>query len=245
MQREIDGVLLIDKPEGITSAGVVRELKRRLHPRKIGHGGTLDPMATGLLVILLGRATKLSSRFLDGDKVYSGTIRLGVGTDTDDMSGAVTETDPQIGERFPESRRAELQAQLVTTFSGEMSQVPPSYSAIKVNGKRSYDLARKGEAPVLEPRAVKISELALEFTAPDRLRYFMRCSKGTYVRSFARDIGRFLRTCGAVETLCREACGGLTLDRAIPLAEVSEDTYLNGFLRASDLGDQNTSKSLQ
>lgn len=237
-QNDINGVLLIDKPEGITSAGVVRALKKRLHPKKIGHGGTLDPIATGLLVILLGRGTKLSSRFLEGEKRYTGAFSLGIGTDTDDITGTVIERDEELEEHVPPSRLAELEKEIERSFTGTLAQIPPAYSAIKVDGERSYDLARKGQAPELVAREVKISELRVSFDGPQRLRYDVTCSKGTYVRSLARDIGRFLGTCGTVETLRREAVCGLEVSRALPLEAVTLESYGQAFLRVEELGEQ-------
>ena len=242
IEHDINGVLLVDKPGGITSAGVVRAIKRRLQPKKVGHGGTLDPLATGLLVILLGKATKLSSKFLEGDKVYSGVIRLGIATDTDDISGEVVETDPATAERFAPKHWPELEAKLRLAFLGETSQVPPAYSAIKVNGKRSYDLARSGQAPLLEARTVQITELDVGFNSDTELRYRVRCSKGTYVRSLARDFGKFLGSCATVQTLCREACGGLLLGDALPLDSIEPETYDKAFISLEKLTAEEAGK---
>ena len=217
-------MLLIDKPSGITAAEVVRILKRRLQPRKIGHGGTLDPLATGLLVLLLGRGTKLSSKFLEGEKTYTGVIRLGIQTDADDITGTVLSTDEALEEKFPASVRNELAAKAAQAFLGTQQQVPPRFSALKVGGRRSYDLAREGKSVALAPREITLAELRLKFLSAEKLEYFVRCSKGTYVRSLARDIARFLGTVGCVESLCRESAAGFELRSACPLDAISLDT---------------------
>jgi tRNA pseudouridine55 synthase len=236
-KREIDGVLLVDKPAGITSAEVVRILKRRLNAKKVGHGGTLDPLGTGLLVILLGRATKLSSCFLEGEKAYSGIIRLGISTDTEDMSGLTLETDPAVEEKFPQSLWAELEAKVTQAFSGKIRQVPPAYSAIKIDGRRSYDLARQGQAVAHEAREVFISELRLKFRSASELEYFVRCSKGTYVRSLARDIALFLDSVGCIASLRREACGSFQLSSASVLDDIKPDTLQRHLLPQSSVAD--------
>ncbi|MFN8388863.1 MAG: tRNA pseudouridine(55) synthase TruB [Bdellovibrionota bacterium] len=225
MKRDIDGVLLIDKPEGITSAHVVRVVKRTLNAKKVGHGGTLDPLGTGLLVLLLGRGTKLSSLFLDGEKSYSGLIRLGCATDTDDITGQIVETDAEIATRFPAQARQSVEERIHRSFTGTLSQVPPAYSALKVGGKRSYDLAREGTLVEHAPREVSISALQVEFVSANTLKYFVRCSKGTYVRSLARDIGRAIGTCGCLESLRREECGGFSVSSACELERLSLDNF--------------------
>jgi len=220
---EQDGVLLVDKPAGLTSAGVIRVLKHRFKPKKIGHGGTLDPFATGLLVVLIGKATKLSSLFLEGDKSYSGIIRLGLATDTEDITGSPVETDENVSEKFRPERWRELQARVKENFIGELEQVPPRYSALKVDGKRSYELARKGLEFEHPSRRIEITELRLEFKNPSALEFFVRCSKGTYVRSLARDIGKFLESCACLETLRRESSSGFEINETLELDSISAE----------------------
>ncbi len=220
MFADVNGVLLVDKPAGISSAGVVRYLKTRLKPKKIGHGGTLDPFATGLLVILIGRGTKLSPLFLEGDKVYSGIIRLGLGTATDDITGEVTETDDEIAARVTPAMQSAIAADLMRRFSGEYEQTPPQFSALKIDGERSYRLARKGVEVAPKPRPVRVSELELRFIEPARLEYRLRCSKGFYVRSLARDIGRALSSAACVETLRREETSGFRVADALPMEDI-------------------------
>ena len=229
-----DGVLLVDKPAGLTSAGVVRVLKARLKPKKIGHGGTLDPFATGLLVVLIGKATKLSSLFLDGEKSYSGVIRLGIGTDTEDITGTETASDPDIADRFPEKIWQQTIEKIRQVFLGEIEQTPPVYSALKVQGKRSYDLARQGVAVEHKPRRVQIFELQIAFRNPTELTFYVRCSKGTYIRSLARDIGKFLGTHACLESLRRESSSGFELRETAKLDDISKES-LEGQLMSAPL----------
>ncbi len=210
------GFILVDKTSGPTSAAVVGGLKRALREigvldkaTKIGHGGTLDPMATGLLVILLGRATRLADLALHADKTYSGVIQLGYATDTDDVTGA------QIGERS--SVPALSQAQLDETakkFTGEISQRPPSYSALKVDGKRAYDLARAGNEVVLAEREINVGKIELKSLTTDQVGFVISSSGGTYIRSLARDIGAFIGCGGTLASLRRESSGGFSVDNA-------------------------------
>ena len=219
---EADGVLVIDKPEGLSSAGVVRVLKRRLSPKKIGHGGTLDPFATGVLIVVLGKGTKLSPLFLEGDKRYSGTIRLGVGTATDDITGEVTAED-EFGSELSDEEKANLCSMLKERFSGDQQQVPPVYSALKVGGERSYRRARRGETFERAPRQISVYDLQLGFESSNTLRYSLHCSKGTYVRSLARDIGLALGTVACVETLRREESSGFSISEAVALDDLTAE----------------------
>jgi tRNA pseudouridine55 synthase len=203
--------LLIDKPEGITSAAVVREVKRTLGEEKVGHLGTLDPFASGLLPICLGAGTKIAQFLMVERKAYSGTIRLGVETDTFDSTGAVTKTSlvPPINE----AALRKLEAQ----FTGEQWQTPPMYSAIKRKGMPLYKLARQGVEVDREPRQVTIEQLTLTAIDNDSLGFSLRCSKGTYVRSFAVDLGASLG-CGAhLATLRRTEFGPFSVEQALPL----------------------------
>ncbi len=205
------GLLLVDKPAGISSAAVVARVRRLFGGVKAGHTGTLDPFATGLLPLCLGEGTKLATYLTDADKSYEGTIRLGVTTDTLDRTGTVTATSP-----VPAFDDAKLEA-IAAGFRGEIEQVPPSYSAIKRGGRPMYELARRGEAPVLEPRVVRVDRLELGKSGEDRLRVVIDCSKGFYVRSLAHDVGAALG-CGAVlEELRRTRVGDLEVDASTPL----------------------------
>jgi tRNA pseudouridine55 synthase len=210
------GWLIIDKPLGLTSAQVVAQLKRALRqagwPRgfKIGHGGTLDPLATGVLPIAIGEATKLTGRMLEADKGYAFTVAFGSATATDDVEGAVTATSPH------RPTVADIEA-VLPQFLGPIDQQPPAYSALKVEGQRAYALARAGETVTLAPRRVTIHALALLDASEDAASFTVSCSKGTYVRALARDLALALGTVGHVSQLRRTKAGAFGLDQAISL----------------------------
>lgn len=210
-QREIEGLLLVDKPGGITSHDVVHRVRRKLHIRRVGHAGTLDPMATGLLVILVGRATKASQYLMGADKVYEGTVRLGVTTNSQDADGEVLATAP-----VPEFAPGRIE-EAVGSFLGDQYQTPPMFSAIKVGGVPLYKLARKGEEIEREPRFIRISKLEILGFEPPELRFRMHCTKGTYVRTFAHDLGQRLGCGGHLNALRRVASGVLSVEQAIAL----------------------------
>jgi tRNA pseudouridine55 synthase len=213
----MNAILLVDKPAGISSAEVVRRVKSRVKPARVGHLGTLDPFATGLLPIMIGEATKLAPFIDGGDKEYAGLIRLGVETDTLDRDGA-------------EVRRADIPAispenlsRVSAQFTGAIEQVPPVYSAIKRAGVPLYRLARRGDdvAPP-EKRSVEIKRLDLVCEALDAIRFVATCSPGTYARSLARDIGIALGTVAHLEQLRRTRNGAFSIADAMPLADVLE-----------------------
>lgn len=206
----VNGVLLLDKPAGMTSNQALQQAKRLLLARKAGHTGSLDPIATGLLPLCFGEATKLSRFMLDSDKRYSAVVRLGVETTTFDAEGEVVARRPAAVERH------QLEHAL-NEFRGEIEQVPPMYSAIKRGGRPLYELARAGIEVERETRRVLIREIDLKAFADDCVTFEIVCSKGTYVRSLAHDLGRRLG-CGAhVAQLRRLAVGSLTLDHAVTL----------------------------
>ena len=211
----ISGILLIDKPEGITSFEVVRRTRRALKLRKIGHLGTLDPFATGLLPLCLGEATKLAPYLLPGSKSYRATLRLGEATDTQDLTGRVlshTETLPE-----PEAVR-----RLAATMVGEICQVPPMHSALHYKGERLYRLARRGQMVELPPRAVTIYRLEVEKVEMPRVTFTVQCSQGTYIRTLAADLGAALG-CGAhLEVLRRLQVGAFRVEEALELATLEE-----------------------
>ena len=216
----LNGWLIIDKPVGPTSTRVVGAVKRALreggYPKvKVGHGGTLDPLASGVLPVALGEATKLGGRMLDADKVYEFTIAFGTETDTLDAEGRQVATS----DRRP--TLAEVEA-VLPRFTGPIAQVPPAYSALKVDGKRAYALARGGEEVVLSIREVTIHALTLKGSGPDEATLEARVSKGTYIRSLARDIARALDSVGHVTMLHRSKAGPFTLDGAISLDKLGE-----------------------
>ncbi len=210
----MDGVLVIDKPSGPTSFDVVRQVRALLKVKKAGHTGTLDPMATGVLPICLGEATKVAGLITEGDKAYEATVRLGVETDTQDAQGKVMAEAP-----VPPLTAALLEPTLAP-FRGSFEQVPPMYSAVKVAGKRLYELARAGEEIERAGRQVTVYELTLRDFSSNRLQLSVRCSKGFFVRTLAYDIGRALG-CGAhLEALRRTVSGPFALAQALPLAEL-------------------------
>jgi tRNA pseudouridine55 synthase len=213
------GYIAINKPAGMTSADVVHRVKRTLRAEKVGHAGTLDPDATGLLVCVINGATRLASFAGGGSKVYSGVIQFGVTTSSDDMSGEVI----QRVDSLPTLDAIQSE---VHRFIGEIDQVPPRVSAIRIAGRRAYDLERKGADFELASRKVTVFrfEVAPEDSAApyhSRVRYEVECSAGTYIRSLARDLGAVLGCGGAIAELRRESCAGISVSNAIPLEEVS------------------------
>ena len=224
--KPVHGWVVLDKPAGMTSTQAVSAVKRLYDAQKAGHAGTLDPLATGILPIALGEATKTVPFAVDGEKAYRFTVRFGAETDTDDAEGTVVRTSDAL------PARAAIEA-LLPRFTGEISQVPPQFSAIKVDGNRAYDLARSGEAVVLEPRAVLIEDLRLVETPDAATAVFeARCGKGTYVRALARDMGRALSCFAHVIALRRtrvgpfEEAGAVGLEALRSAAQAGGDALL-------------------
>lgn len=209
-----DGFLLVDKPAGITSFRVVDRLKKRFRIRKVGHGGSLDPMATGLLILLINRGTKLASGLLGGDKEYEATVLLGTETDSQDITGQVVRVDDNV-----EFSREEIEAAL-DTFRGEIRQIPPMVSALKYRGERLYKIARRGEVVKREARKVIISSLTLGEVSGRSFRIQVRSSKGTYIRTLSHDIGLLLGCGGCLSDLRRTRVGQYNIKDAFPLDEL-------------------------
>jgi len=221
-----DGILNLNKPRGFTSHDAVAKLRGILRERRLGHGGTLDPMATGVLPILAGRATRVSEYILGSDKEYVAAFRLGIDTDTQDTTGTVVRTGPSD---FTDSEVAAL----LPSFLGAQQQVPPMYSALKKEGQPLYKLARRGVDVPREPRRIEISGIEyLGSPAPGEHEIRVRCSKGTYIRTLCADIGQKLGTCAAMSALCRVRNGPFRIEDALSLDQV-EDAVLNG--RLSDV----------
>ena len=209
-----DGILLVDKPSGITSFRVVDRLKKRFSLRKAGHGGSLDPMATGLLVVLINRGTKQASALLAGDKEYLATILMGTETDSQDITGRVTRKVDKI------SLGREAIEEILERFRGEIRQVPPMVSALKHRGERLYAIARRGEEVPRPPRTVIISELTMLDLSGLYLKIKIRCSKGTYIRTLSYDLGRILGCGACLAALRRTAVGPFRLADAYPLSKL-------------------------
>ena len=203
----MNGILLVDKPEGWTSHDVVAKLRGVLGERRMGHSGTLDPMATGLLIVFAGRATRAVSFSESEEKCYQARLRLGMETDTQDITGTVLRTCPQ------RVTRAELEA-VLSRFRGEIEQVPPMYSAIKVGGQKLYEIARKGGEVARKPRSICIHELTVAGEADGDFLLNVRCSKGTYIRTLCHDIGAALGCGGVMSALRRTAVGAYRVEDA-------------------------------
>lgn len=223
----MDGIVIVDKPQGWTSQDVTARLRRVFGTRRIGHGGTLDPMATGVLPVFVGRATRGVEFFEHAEKTYETVLRFGITTDTEDMTGTVL-TEEKVS--FTEEQLQETLA----AFRGEILQIPPMYSALKVNGQKLCDLARKGKTVERQPRPITIHELTLVERGENTLRLRVRCSKGTYIRTLCKDIGEKLGCGGCMESLRRVAAGEYTIDEAIPLQTLLDTEEPEKYLRDVD-----------
>lgn len=209
----MDGVLILNKESGFTSNDAICVLRGILRERRIGHTGTLDPMATGVLPICIGKATHIASLIEAKDKTYEAELIWGMETDTADVTGTVTKTSDVLFDR-------EALARVIPTFTGEISQLPPMYSAVKVNGRRLYDLARAGKTVERKARTVTISELSVLSADERGAKLRIRCSKGTYIRTLVEDIGRATGTLATMSALCRTQNGPFLLSEAQTLDEV-------------------------
>ena len=221
------GIVIVDKPAGWTSQDVTARLRRVFGTRRIGHGGTLDPMATGVLPVFVGRATRGVEFFEHADKTYEAVLRLGTVTDTQDSTGTVLEKRPVT------VTEAEFR-DILPKFTGEIAQIPPMYSAIKVDGKKLYELARAGKEIERKPREITIFSLdLLEFTG-ETAKIRVRCSKGTYIRTLCHDIGAALGCGGCMETLRRTAAGEYTLADSVELDTLLSAEHPEDYLRDVD-----------
>jgi tRNA pseudouridine55 synthase len=209
----VNGLLIIDKPSGMTSHEVVARLRRATAEQSIGHLGTLDPMATGVLPLLLGKFTRLAQFYGSHEKTYTGTIRFGFSTDTYDAEGAPTSTPATPSFTLDQLRAASAR------FSGEIDQLPPPISAKKIGGKPAYKIARSGETPQLKPARIHIAEFAIESFDGELAAFLMRISSGGYVRSVAHELGQILGPGAHLATLRRIASGPFSVDHSIPLGE--------------------------
>ena len=225
--KHMNGIVIIDKPQGWTSQDVTARLRRVYNTRRIGHGGTLDPMATGVLPVFVDRATRGVEFFEHAEKTYETVLRLGLTTDTEDISGNVlTEQDAFV--------TGEMLEEVLQKFRGEIMQVPPMYSALKINGQKLVDLARKGKTVERLPRPITIHELTLLGMEADGIHLRVRCSKGTYIRTLCKDIGEALGCGGCMAALRRTAAGEYTIEEAVPLQELLDSTEPEKYLRHVD-----------
>lgn len=216
MNRELSGILVIDKPEGLTSTEVVERVKKWLKVKKAGHGGTLDPLATGVLPILLNKATKVAQIFLEGDKVYEGEFELGITTDTYDITGEV------LARYEVKDITLSKLKEIAKSYEGEIEQIPPPYSAAKYRGRPLYKYARDGLLIPKEPKKIRIHRFDILSLKDNRVTFYLKCSKGTYVRSLIHRIGEILE-CGAVLVKLRRLQKSIfTLDKALTFEELKD-----------------------
>lgn len=223
----MNGIVIVDKPAGWTSQDVVSKLRGVFKTRRIGHGGTLDPMATGVLPVFVGRATRAVEFFEHAEKTYIATLRLGISTDTEDITG-------NILEERPVSVTRDMLEQALAPFRGEISQVPPMYSAIKVNGQKLYELARKGREVQRQSRKVTIFCLECEGFDGREAKLLVHCSKGTYIRTLCKDIGESLGCGGCMASLRRVSAGAYTEENAVALATLVAEEDPEKYLLSTD-----------
>ena len=223
----MNGIVIVDKPQGWTSQDVTARLRRVFSTRRIGHGGTLDPMATGVLPVFVGRATRAVEFFEHAEKTYEAVLRLGLKTDTQDITGEILE------ERPVSVTQGDI-LEILPRFRGEIMQVPPMYSALKVNGQKLCDLARKGKAVERQPRPVTIHELELLSFNGQEAALRVRCSKGTYIRTLCEDLGDALGCLGCMASLRRTQAGAYTVQDAVPLQTLLETEQPEEFLLSMD-----------
>ena len=223
----MNGIVIVDKPQDWTSQDVTARLRRVFNTRRIGHGGTLDPMATGVLPVFVGRATRAVEFFEHADKVYEASLLLGKTTDTEDITGTVLEEKPvNVSE-------SDLLA-VLEQFRGQLQQIPPMYSAIKVGGQKLYDLARQGKEVERKSRTITIFALELLEFSGDTAKIRVHCSKGTYIRTLCKDIGQALGCGGCMAALRRTSAGNYTLEQSVKLEELLETEAPEKYLLAVD-----------
>jgi len=216
-----EGIIIVDKPDGMTSHDVVACVRKKFKMRRVGHAGTLDPLATGVLVLLLGKATKLFTKFVDFDKAYRATLILGVKTTSADTQGEIINRAPydhitlqQVEEVFKK-------------FDGDIEQIPPMVSAVKVKGRKLYQLARKGIEIERKARPIRIDCLKIEEFSPPKIRFYLECSKGTYVRQLADDVGTLLGCGACVSQIQRTKVGAYLIEDAVNLEDLNESHIRN------------------
>jgi len=212
----VEGILIVNKPGGMTSHDVVARVRRKFKIRRVGHAGTLDPLATGVLVVLVGKATKLFAKFVTFDKAYRATLVLGTATTSADTEGKITEQKP-----YDHVTRGQVE-EVFAQFLGETEQVPPMVSAVKKAGRKLYQLARKGLVVEREPRPIRIDRLEIEAFDSPEVRFYLECSKGTYVRQLAEDAGNLLGCGACISQIQRTKVGRFTIDEAVTIEDLHE-----------------------
>ena len=213
----LEGILLVDKPSGITSHDIVDRLRRKLKMKRIGHAGTLDPLATGLMIMLIGKATKVSQLLISLDKAYEGTFELGVETDSQDSEGQVVEQ-----KKIPQDLSEDMIRNEMNQFLGDQYQTPPMFSAKKIDGVPLYKMARKGKTVEREPRVIRINELSLKKWSSPQGEFYMDCSKGTYVRTVFHDLGQNLGCGGHLTSLRRTKINNFSIEGVNTLDEIEK-----------------------
>lgn len=216
----MDGILIINKPIGPTSHDIVGKIRKITGIKKVGHAGTLDPFASGILILLIGKATKLQSKFMEMDKTYVGTLKLGEVSDTYDVTGKIEKCPPKADPPLAEKIRKTLK-----TFIGQIKQIPPIYSAIKINGQSAYKMARRGEKPKIKPRKIKIYNIKILKYKWPHLQIEVKCGKGAYIRSLAHDLGRKLG-CGAyLKKLTRIEAGKFSMENSVKPEKLTDKNW--------------------
>ena len=223
----MNGIVIVDQPQGWTSQDVAARLRRVFNTRRIGHGGTLDPMATGVLPVFVGRGTRAVEFFEHAVKIYATILKPGITTATEDITGTVL-SQKEV------ALTAEQVEAVLPRFRGEIMQIPPMYSALKINGQKLYDLARKGIEVERNPRPITIHELTLLDVSPEGIRLRVHCSKGTYIRTLCKDIGDALGCGGCMAALRRVAAGAYTAEEAVALETLLETENPEQYLRPVD-----------
>ncbi len=216
----MDGVLIINKPKGYTSHDIVNIIRKELHIKKVGHTGTLDPNATGVLPILIGNATKISKYLIEHDKTYIAEIKLGEKTTTGDSEGEIIET------RNAEKNQPEKIQEVLTKFLGKQKQTPPKFSAIKINGKKAYEYARTGQDIKLEQREIEIFSINLLSYENNNIKFKVKCSKGTYIRTLCEDIAETLGTVGYMNSLERIQVDNFHIEKSVTIEQIRNNSIL-------------------
>lgn len=226
----MNGLLIINKPKGYTSHDVVNVLRKKLNTKKVGHTGTLDPNATGVLPILVGAATKISKYLIEHEKTYIATIVLGKKTDTGDVEGKIIEEDSNL--RDIDKNKLEV---VIKSFLGKQSQIPPMYSAIKVDGKKLYEYAREGKSVEVKPREIEILDINLIGYENNEIEFSVRCSKGTYIRTLCEDIAKKLGTIGYMKELQRTSVNQFNIEKSILLEELENINVLEKIISIEEI----------